>query len=135
MARRILILGLPGSGKTTLAKSLVEKINAQHFNADEIRAQFNDWDFSEEGRIRQSRRMRELCDASESEYAIADFVCPLLEMREIFAPEITIWVDTIKEGRFADTNALFNPPKTYDYRVTEQDAERWASIIASNILP
>jgi len=135
MAHRILILGLPGSGKTTLAKSLVEKINAQHFNADEIRAQFNDWDFSEEGRIRQSRRMRELCDASESEYAIADFVCPLLEMREIFAPEITIWVDTIKEGRFADTNALFKSPKTYDYRVTEQDAERWASIIASNILP
>ena len=135
MSKRILIMGLPGSGKTTLAQALKQKLNAEHFNADEVRTKFNDWDFSEEGRIRQSVRMRELADSSSADYAIADFVCPLLEMRENFSADITIWVDTICEGRFADTNALFKSPKTYDYRVTEQDAERWATIIATNILP
>jgi adenylylsulfate kinase len=131
---RILIMGLPGSGKTTLATQLAEKLGATHFNADQVREQFNDWDFSNTGRIRQSLRMRELCDLSESKYCIADFVCPLKEMRDNFAADITIWVDTIKKGRFADTNQAFIPPKIYDYRVTEQDAERWALVISRNIL-
>ena len=81
MTQRILIMGLPGSGKTTLATALKAKLTADHFNADEVRAKFNDWDFSEAGRIRQSKRMRELADASTAEYVIADFVAPLVEMR------------------------------------------------------
>ena len=84
-------MGLPGSGKTTLAKSLQAKLNAVWFNADTVRKQFNDWDFSAEGRIRQSQRMRELCDLSRATYAIADFVCPLKEMREIFSADIVIY--------------------------------------------
>ena len=132
--KRILIMGLPGSGKTTLAKALQAKLNAGWFNADAVRKQFNDWDFSEEGRIRQSRRMRELCDLNHAVYSIADFVCPLKEMRVIFAADFTIWVDTIEKGRFADTNAVFDPPESYDIRVTEQDAEHWAEVIAQYIL-
>jgi adenylylsulfate kinase len=137
---RILIMGLPGSGKTTLAEELKRQLASAgksfvHFNADEVRKKYNDWDFSTNGRVRQSCRMRELADGyPELDYAICDFVAPLVEMRDNFAADITIWVDTIREGRYADTNSAFIPPKYYDYRVTEQDAERWASIIVRNIL-
>jgi len=134
ITQRILIMGLPGSGKTTLAKALTEKINAAHFNADEVRNKFNDWDFSPEGRIRQSRRMRELADSSNSKFNIADFVAPLDEMRNNYGADWTIWVDTIREGRYADTNAMFQEPEKYDFRVTEQDADKWAEAIANNIL-
>jgi adenylylsulfate kinase len=102
-------------------------------NADEIRRKFNDWDFSYKGRIRQSRRMREIADVSNRDYIIADFVCPLEEMREIFDPDFLIWVDTISEGRFEDTNRAFVPPDQYDVRVTEQDADKWAKIIYEQI--
>jgi adenylylsulfate kinase len=137
---RILIMGLPGSGKTTLAEELKRQLaragkSYVHFNADEVRKKYNDWDFSEAGRIRQSERMRELADGyPELDYSICDFVAPLAEMRDNFDADITIWVDTIKESRYADTNQAFIPPKYYDYRVTEQDAERWATIISRNIL-
>ena len=107
MTQRILIMGLPGSGKTTLATALKTKLNATHYNADAVRAQCNDWDFSHEGRIRQSKRMRELADSSTTQFTIADFVAPLVEMRNNFKADWTIWVDTIREGRYADTNAMF----------------------------
>ena len=119
--KRILIMGLPGAGKTTLAKQLAEPLNAQWFNADEIRAKYNDWDFSREGRIRQSQRMRQLADASNNTYVIADFVAPLAEMREIFAADFTIWMDTIGQGRFDDTNRVFDPPTHWDLKITNYE--------------
>jgi adenylylsulfate kinase len=131
---RILIMGLPGSGKTTLAKALAPKLAARLFNADELRESFNDWDFSNEGRLRQADRMRMGCMYSSSWFNIADFVAALPEQRDIFDADYTVWVDTIKEGRFDDTNKAFVPPEKYDIRVTEQDAEKWAHIIANAVL-
>ena len=135
MSIRILIMGLPGSGKTTLALNLVAMLSpdALWLNADEIRQKFNDWDFSEQGRLRQSLRMREIADISNKDYVIADFVCPLPAMRDNYAADFTIWVDTIAEGRFEDTNRIFEPPENYDIRVTEQDANKWAKIIYEQI--
>ena len=137
--KKILIMGLPGSGKTTLARHIVDKLRdsgktVTWLNADDIRARFNDWDFSTEGRIRQSKRMSELADKSNSDYALCDFVAPLVEMRDNFSADCTIWVDTITEGRFADTNKAFVPPANYNFRVTEQDAEKWSVLIISGIL-
>ena len=131
MTNRILIMGLPGAGKTTLALNLLNYFGPDvlWLNADEIRRKFNDWDFSHEGRIRQGRRMREIADVSNRDYIIADFVCPLPEMRDIYDPHFLIWVDTISEGRFEDTNKVFVAPEQYDVRVTEQDAGKWARII------
>ena len=133
MTHRILIMGLPGAGKTTLARALQRKLNAMWFNADDIRKQYNDWDFSLKGRIRQSSRMRNLADESGAKYVLVDFVCPLPEMREIFDAHTTVWVDTIIEGRFEDTNRMFVPPDRWDFRVTEQNAEHWTNLILSQI--
>jgi DNA polymerase III delta prime subunit len=162
MAQRILIMGLPGSGKTTLAQALktyleengdLYKINPNRllnyegipsrdmlrvgvdwFNADDVRKKFNDWDFSKEGRIRQSLRMLQFAIECAGEYVICDFVAPLVEMRNNFKADWTIWVDTISEGRYADTNAAFVEPEVYDFRITEQNAEKWAEFIGSHIL-
>ena len=119
--KRILIMGLPGAGKTTLAAKLSEKLgdNCLWLNADAVREQFNDWDFSREGRIRQSQRMRDLADASDKKYVLADFVAPLVEMREIFQADFTIWMDTIVQGRFADTNSVFDQPLKFDLRIQD----------------
>jgi len=130
-------MGLPGAGKTTLAQALQAKLkNCAWFNADKVREQFNDWDFSHEGRIRQSKRMRELADncPSNPQYVIADFVAPLVEMRNNFKADWTIWIDTIREGRYADTNKAFVEPEVYDFRITEQDAEKWADFVADHVL-
>jgi adenylylsulfate kinase len=154
MAQRILIMGLPGAGKTYLAEAL-KKYLEQHatradfgemlpitgfsatvtwFNADDVRRKYNDWDFSKEGRIRQSLRMLEFALASTTDYVICDFVAPLVEMRNNFKADWTIWVDTIDEGRFEDTNKAFVPPEVYDFRVTEKDAEKWAEFIGMHII-
>jgi adenylylsulfate kinase len=132
---RILIMGLPGAGKTTLALNLFAKLspNVLWLNADEIRKKFNDWDFTEQGRLRQSLRMREIADVSNKDYVIADFVCPLPAMRDNYAADFTVWVDTINEGRYEDTNRIFDPPIKYDVRVTEQDAAKWSKIILEKI--
>lgn len=108
---KILICGLPGSGKTTLAKSLIETFQekATWFNADKVRTQFNDWDFSEEGRKRQALRMNELC--SGEGIFIADFVAPTKELRSLFNADFIIFMNTIKEGRFEDTNKIFESPE------------------------
>ena len=127
-------MGLPGSGKTTLAKKLAPILAARMANADELREAFNDWDFSREGRLRQAERMSQWCLLQSSWFTIADFVAALPEQRGIFAAGYTVWVDTIKEGRFEDTNKAFVPPENYDIRVTEQDADKWAEIIAADIL-
>lgn len=128
-------MGLPGAGKTTFALNLITLLSPDvlWLNADEIRKKFNDWDFSAEGRIRQSTRMREIADLATAKYVVADFVCPLPEMRTIYNPDYLIWVDTITEGRFEDTNRAFVKPDHYDIRVTEQDAGRWAKEIYEQI--
>ena len=160
--KRILIMGLPGAGKTYLAQALKKyletngdlmKINPQRvltyegipgpgfmkvgvdwFNADDIRKKYNDWDFSNEGRIRQSLRMFQFAIECTGEFVICDFVAPLVEMRNNFKADWTIWVDTIKEGRYEDTNRAFVPPEQYDFRVTEQNCEKWAEFIGDHIL-
>lgn len=137
--QRILVMGLPGSGKTTLATEIVRLLNADGktvtwLNADAVRKQYNDWDFSHEGRIRQSDRMRFLADNSGTDYALCDFVAPLVEMRNNFKPDWTVWVDTIDKGRFEDTNKVFISPTIYDFRVTEQKSEIWGEFIAKHIL-
>lgn len=133
--KRILIMGLPGAGKTTLANELKKLLpgTVVWLNADDVRRKFNDWDFSHEGRIRQSMRMRELADRSGADWVIADFVAPLPEMRHNYKADWTIWVDTIAQGRFEDTNKAFTAPSVYDFRVIEQDAEKWADFIAGHI--
>ncbi len=118
---KILVMGLPGSGKTYLTERLVPLINAAWYNADNVREMANDWDFSDEGRTRQSNRMRTFADFEKSNgrFVVCDFVCPTKETRESFDADITIWMDTIKEGRFEDTNKLFQEPKNVEFHITE----------------
>ena len=154
MSNRILIMGLPGSGKTTLAGALKKylelhgeisysralseptdsSVKVNWFNADDIRRKYNDWDFSNDGRIRQSIRMFQFSMEAGGDYVICDFVAPLVEMRNNFKADWTIWVDTIREGRYADTNKAFIEPEHYDFRVTEQDADKWAEFIGQHII-
>ena len=152
--QRILIMGLPGAGKTYFAERLKKRledhlhepsefslrpiadaqVTVAWLNADQVRSHYNDWDFSEAGRIRQSLRMRELADKSDTDYCIVDFVAPLVEMRNNFKANWTIWIDTIDRGRFEDTNRMFVPPEVYDFRITEQAAEKWVDFVAEHIL-
>ena len=131
----ILIMGLPGAGKTTLAEELAPKLNAKRLNADEVRKQANDWDFSEEGRKRQAKRMADFALElkNQGNYVVADFICPTPEARNLFPSDFVIWVDTIKEGRFDDTNQMFVKPEKYDFHVTTQDAKVWADKIITEI--
>ena len=131
----ILIMGLPGAGKTTLANELNKLIESKRLNADEIRRAANDWDFSEEGRKKQAKRMSDaaLKLKSEGNNVIADFICPTPEARNLFPADYIIWVDTIKKGRFDDTNAMFVKPEKFDFHVTTQDAKLWAPKIAEKI--
>lgn len=118
---KILIMGLPGSGKTTLARHLFtnikKKATIQWFNADTVREIFNDWDFSEQGRINQAKRMKVLAEDSGTDYVICDFVAPTEEIRKIFDADLTIWLNTIDEGRFEDTNKVFEKPSHVDIEI------------------
>ena len=129
---KILIFGLPGSGKSTLAKPFADLIGGVHLNADDVRKEYNDWDFTPEGRNRQASRMRYLADGvvRAGKVAIADFVCPTEEARESFDPNYTVWMDTIKEGRFEDTNKMFEPPIDVDYHV-----EKWFEHAHEQLMP
>jgi len=122
----ILVMGLPGAGKTTLADALAKKIKAKRLNADEVRKEANDWDFSEEGRKRQAKRMAKaaLELRSKGHYVIADFVAPTPEARSLFPADCIIWMDTIKESRFDDTNKMFVKPKKYDFRITKKNLKK-----------
>jgi adenylylsulfate kinase len=132
---KILIMGLPGSGKTTLAQMMAPRLNAVWLNADEVRKEANDWDFSEDGRRRQSLRMRSLAEGAvgDNRTVVADFVCPTKKTREHFSADYVIWMDTIKEGRFEDTNNMFEEPTEYNTRVTSKDAEMWAFLVVQEI--
>ena len=131
----ILIMGLPGAGKTTLANELAKLIKSKRLNADEIRKAANDWDFSEAGRARQAKRMADLAEKykQEGSYVVCDFICPTPKARELFKADFIVWVDTIKKGRYDDTNAMFVKPEKFDFRVTSQDAKVWASKIMEKI--
>ena len=121
----ILVMGLPGSGKTTFATKLAEKLKATHLNADTIRKEYDDWDFSEEGRHRQSERMFILSRKATTKYVVMDFVCPLPECRDKIDAEYVIWMDTIDKSRYEDTNQMFVPPITdeYDLRLSKYYTE------------
>lgn len=160
MSERILIMGLPGAGKTYFAERLKEYLiehsssypcplsklkdhevvpvmwqaTVKWFNADDVRRKYNDWDFSNSGRIRQSIRMFQFAVEANTDYVICDFVAPLHEQRHNFKADWTIWIDTIDAGRFEDTNKLFESPTVYDFRITEQDADKWVSFVGDHIL-
>ena len=153
-------MGLPGSGKTYFAEKLKKHLESNSntqtmplermlhleypplqyssrvdwFNADEIRKRFNDWDFSREGRIRQSIRMFDFAVSCTEDFVICDFVAPLVEQRNNFKADWTIWMDTIDAGRYEDTNQAFVAPEQYDFRITEQNAEKWAEFVGDHIL-
>ena len=128
-------MGLPGSGKTTLANELGPMLKAKRFNADGVRKEANDWGFSEEGRKRQAKRMADfaLNMREDGSYVVADFICPTPEARSLFPADYIVWMDTIKEGRFDDTNKMFVKPDKYDFHVTTQDAKNWAPKIYKEI--
>lgn len=113
---KILIFGLPGSGKTTFAKQLTADTDIPHFNADEIRAIFKDWDFSSSGRIRQVTRMLDLCTIA-NKTCVVDFICPYNLYRKDY--DITVWMNTIESGRFEDTNKIFEKPTQVDYEIKD----------------
>ena len=133
-------MGLPGSGKSTFAKKLVEDLNelgksAEWFNADSIREAIGDWDFSEEGRIRQAERMKRFAEGATTmgKIAVCDFVCPTQKLRNIFDADVVVWLDTISISKYEDTNKLFEEPTHYDYKVTEKDSFPWSKILAEKV--
>ena len=114
-------MGLPGSGKTWLAERLQKHLNCAWFNADKVREMANDWEFSEEARIRQARRMRNIANYEKGcgRTVICDFVCPTELTRHIFEADVTVWMNTIVAGRFQDTNKMFEEPTDFDYLIEE----------------
>ncbi len=128
-------MGLPGSGKTTLASNLVPLINAKWINADKIRREADDWDFSEEGRTRQAKRMWDHAEKykKEGHNVVADFICPTPNARSLFPADYIIWMDTIEKGRFEDTNQMFVKPEKYDFKIKTLNAKLWAPQIAEKI--
>lgn len=130
VTRKILIMGLPGAGKTTLATVLAPLLNAVVFNADAVRANLSrDLGFSHDDRVEHARRMGWMCDrvVEAGGTVVADFICPTADTRAAFGNAFTIWVDRIEEGRFEDTNRMFVAPEHFDLRVTAQGApEYWA---------
>lgn len=120
---KLLIFGLPGSGKSTLAEPLAKKLDGVWLNADQVRKKYNDWDFTIEGRMRQALRMKHLSEGivMAGKVAVVDFICPTKEARQLFEPDYTVWMDTIRSGRYDDTNKIFEKPEinTINYHVAK----------------
>ena len=161
---KILVCGLPGSGKTWLAERLIRHIkNCAWYNADFVRKFSNDWDFSIEGRIRQANRMKTFADFEKGNgrWVICDFVAPTEKAREAFAPDYVIWMDTIKEGRivssklselkninnlpfdanllsqskeFEDTHKVFETPSKIDTRITHFMSDDEIKILSEELI-
>ena len=140
--KTILIMGLSGSGKSTLSDAIKDAYTGTVYtlNGDEVRKANNDWDFSKEGRIRQAKRMAKIVKEGGPGWKnkcilIVDFICPTKETRKLFNADITIWMDTIKECQFEDTNQMFEPPSEdeVDYHILTQDAEFWAEVVIKGI--
>jgi adenylylsulfate kinase len=128
---KILVMGLPGSGKTYLTERMQPLLKSAWYNADKVREMANDWDFSDEGRKRQAMRMRSFADFEKkhNRFVICDFVCPTKKTRELFEPDIVIWMNTIKQGRFEDTNKIFQNPKNINFQVTEWNDHNHIDIV------
>ena len=137
MTMKILVMGLPGSGKTTFSQELVKKLmltnTVKWFNADAVRKEHNDWDFSGAGRLRQVTRMAIMADESDTDYVVCDFVCPADYYRMIFDADCVVWMNTIEAGRFEDTNKVFEKPADADYVITDwaQTDDMIANIVAA----
>lgn len=133
MKKIILVFGLPGSGKTTLSSMLKNMLpNCLHLNADAIRKQNNDWDFSDAGRLRQCLRMKQLANESSARFVICDFVCPKQQYRDIISADVVIWCNTISCGRFDDTNKVFEPPVKFNFCVNSFEDMQLIATYASN---
>ena len=122
-------MGLPGSGKTTLAKKLKVSLKADWLNADRVRKQYQDWDFSRKGVLKQAKRMKILAGKSKKKFVIADFICPYTKGQKIFNPDYLIWMDTIKRGRLSTFNKSFQKPKKYNFRITTKNSSKYKKII------
>ena len=138
---KVLIMGLPGSGKTTLAKTLHDLLLFNRYdscwlNADKVREQFNDWDFSAAGRERQTMRMLSLANlkGNYDDIIICDFVCPLKKYRDLFEPDVLIYMNTIDKSRYEDTNSIFEPPVKPDLEVLKLDSHLYSKIIFQQIV-
>lgn len=155
--QKILIMGLPGAGKTYFAKhlkyylenngfplssaigsesvySVNQKAKVEWFNADLVRSKYNDWDFSTEGRLRQSLRMAEFAVTNKADFIICDFVAPLEQMRKNFDADWTIWIDTVEHSKYQDTDKIFQPPKTYDFRIPDYNIDFWINFVGEHII-
>lgn len=132
---KILIMGLPGSGKTWLAERLQKHLDCAWFNADKVREMANDWEFSEDARIRQARRMVNIADYEKGcgRTVICDFVCPTEMTRFIFDADLTIWMNTIVAGRFMDTNKMFEEPTDFDYIIEKFMTDDEIKQMANNL--
>lgn len=137
--KKILVMGLPGTGKTTFSEELRNQLQLKGrtviwYNADFVRQTSDDWDFSKEGRIKQAKRMKNLADTVMTDFVICDFVAPLREMRDIFSADYTIWMDTEKQSNYNDTDKLFEPPILRDYIVKEKNAKKIVPLVIKDIL-
>jgi adenylylsulfate kinase-like enzyme len=138
---KVLIMGLPGSGKTTMANALAKTLQDKgmtvtRINADTIRQLHNDFDFSLEGRINQCKRLTNYANQVDDDFAIVDFICPFEETREIFNADVVIWMDTIFVSRYPDTDKIFEKPINYKFRIEyhDEDKNKWTKIITDYLM-